>query len=438
MKLNVDSNSNTNKSNKIKLFELIVLIYFLVQPLILKWATNKDLIMYIQLVIILYYAANILKSKRIKNDTFFIILILIIFLLINIIKNGVQEYLYKNFIVYGVGNVIILVFFADFINSKHHKLVEKILKKIVIIINVYFFINIPIILLQLNNTYFMMRYHEGNIMYEDHITGLIGANGTHKLTLLWVLLTVGNIYYYKKVKNKYLLIYIILQICFMTVISSYNDNTAFFIIFPILVGQILLLSNKNTNNMIIKIYKTLFYGILAIIISICIVSSNENLQEFYNTRVLTKINQYTNKLFSNNSSIEKDEERIALYKYALENGDGYQLGKGIGSVTYGDDRMPRHFGMSEISIKVYEGGLVYIILLIILYTYYSYKLLVDKKNTNYKRKVIIFISLLIDFILLSIYTQIYRTSELIIFLAITLYVLRMMIRDEEFKYKAIL
>lgn len=436
MKLNSVKGSNTNESNEIKLFELIMLIYFLIQPLIIKWAINKNLIMYIQIIIIFYYIVNILKLKKIKKATLIITFISLLYLLINVLTNGVQKYLYENFIVYGVGNIIILVFFADFINSKSIEMSEKILKKIITIANLYFFINIPIILLQLNNTYFMMRYHEENTMYSDHITGLIGANGTHKLTFFWVLLIVGNIYNYNKTKNKYLLAYIIAQICFMAVISSYNDNAAFFIIFPIIVSQILLLTKNNSIN-ILKIYKNIFWGILVIIISICIVSSNENLQEFYNARVLTKINQYTNQIFNNDNNIKKEEERISLYKYALENGNGYKIGKGIGSITYGDDRMPRHFGMSEISIKVYEGGLVYIILLIILYTYYSYKVVIDGKKTNYKRKVIVFITLLMDFTLFSTYTQIYRTSELIIFWAMTLCILRMMIRDKQFKYKVI-
>lgn len=427
MQLKIMSNTQKNRSKEINIFDSIILVYCLLQPLILKWSINKELIKYIQVFIAIYYTVKILKFNKIKKSTLIAIPIITAYILININKNGIQEYFYKNLVVYGIGNITVLVFFANFMGEKHYSLIYKILKKFTFIINLYFVLNIPIILLQLNNTYFMMRYHEGNKMYEDHITGLIGASGTHRLTFFWITLIIANIYYYNKRKSKKLLMYIIVQVCFMAIISSYSDNTAFFIIFPIILIQVLVLTMKRLN--IISILKNMLYPALIILIAMPILLNNEQLKNFYETRVLEKIYQYTNQVDKYNSDIKEDEERIELYKYALEYGEGYNLGKGIGSVAYGDYRMPAHFGMSEISIKTYEGGVIYLILLILLFTYYSYKIILLNNDISYSRRLIIFIVIVIDFVLFSIYTQIFRSSEIIIFWAIDLCILRLMINQ---------
>ncbi|MBM7869847.1 hypothetical protein JOC70_001317 [Clostridium pascui] len=82
-----------------------------------------------------------------------------------------------------------------------------------------------------------MRYVQYNPMYKAHITELIGASGTHELTFYWILLALTNLYKHLKSKRIYILILAGMQIIFMFIISIQNDNTAFFVLFPIIIVQ---------------------------------------------------------------------------------------------------------------------------------------------------------------------------------------------------------
>ncbi|WP_434798763.1 hypothetical protein [Terrisporobacter vanillatitrophus] len=423
------------ENSKLNPFELMILLYLLLQPLLLKWAIDKSFIKYIQIILLAYFILRLVKTKQICKSTIIVNAISIILILINLLKFGIGEYYYFNLIICGFGNIMILVFLGNLIKNKRKNIISQIIKIFYVFSNCYFIINIPIILKQLEKTYFMFRFHEMNPMYEDHITGLIGSSGTHRLTFFWISLIVVNIYMYNKIKKKLLLIYMALQVCFMVFISSQNDNTAFFLIFPIIIIQILvLLVDKINFKLIIKIICS--FSIISVI-TITLFNSNEEIKEFFNNRVLEKIYQYTNNADKHNSNIKNKEERIELFEYALEHGDGYKLGKGIGSVTYSDKSMPIHFGMSEISIKTYEGGLIYLIWLILIYAYYSYKIILYTDNFSDKKKRIIFVILLLDFILFSTYTQIFSTSEILIFWGITLLIFTM-INNEDNKKAGIL
>lgn len=419
----------TIKNSKLNPFELIILLYLLLQPLLIKWAIDKSFIKQIQIILLAYFILRIIKFKQIQKSTIIMSVISLVIILINLQKFGVGEYYYFNLIICGFGNILLIAFLGSIIKNKHKNLIEKIIKIFYVFANCYFIINIPILLKQLNHTYFMIRYHEINPMYEDHITGLIGSSGTHRLTFFWIALSIVNIYIYNKNKSKVLLIYTGLQVCFMIFISSQNDNTAFFLIFPIIVIQfIILLIDKINFKLIVK---TICLLSIISIMTVILFNSNEQIKEFFNTRVLEKIYQYTDNVDKHKSNINDKEERIELFEYALEYGDGYKLGKGIGSVTYSDKSMPNHFGMSEISIKTYEGGLIYLIWLIFIYSYYSYKIILYSCNFDNKKKRIIFVTLLLDFILFSTYTQIFSTSEILVFWGITLFIFGMINNKED-------
>ena len=124
-----------------------------------------------------------------------------------------------------------------------------------------------------------------------------------------------------------------------------------------------------------------------------------------------KISQYTGLGNNSNISSHDDEERISLFKFALQYGNGYKLGMGIGSIlNYSDPNLPDHFGMSEISSKTYEGGLIFLISIILLYSYFTHQLLRQNK------KIAILVTL--NYIILSTYTTIFTDYNEIFFLCI--------------------
>ncbi|WP_139376210.1 hypothetical protein, partial [Clostridium chromiireducens] len=193
---------------------------------------------YISYVSIIIIVAIILRRRnnfRITIIDSIIGLVYVFILIINLINNGIQPLFISNFYSQGMANLSVVIYILMLANENRGGLKNFILKDLFIILNTYFIINIPILIKQLDYTYFLMRNVQSNSMYEDHVTGLIGTSGTHELTFYWIVLTIVNLYKYSQKKNKKILILTCAYVVFMFIISSQNDNTAYFILFPMII-----------------------------------------------------------------------------------------------------------------------------------------------------------------------------------------------------------
>lgn len=400
------------KEKKLQLFDRLMLLYLIFDVLILNWAIGDGLYKYINifLIIMLMFRKKIIKTIKVRDIVVFMLFLSLI--IINIITNGIQHMFLDNFYKYGISNIIVIIYIIYISYNNIIGLQSFILNELYLILNGYFILNIPIIIKQLNYTYFMMRNVGSNIMYEDHITGLIGSSGTHRLTFLWILIVIINIYKISVSKKKSLTILTVFYVFFMFFISSKNENTAFWILFPAIVMQFLFsISFINANDKTIKVLKYLISIFIVGLFIVIIYNSSNNIKSFIdvevieNLRIVEKLEQYG--IIKGNAQYQEvHEERIMLFKYALENGNGYKLGKGIGSIlTYGDPSLPKHFGMSEISLRTYEGGLIYLLSLILVFTYAIskiFEIICCKKNN------ILFIVIAINITIMAIYTAIFR------------------------------
>lgn len=396
---------------KLNFSDKILIIYFILQILLFNWLFNRNFYKYMLLLYTFNLFIFIIKLRK-KFPLKFNITDLIILLFsfgiigINISQNGVHNNFFRGIFDYAFGNIFIIIYFAYIINNKTKSLEKFIVKYLSIVLNLYFFINVPIIIKQIDGNGFMMRFTQYNPFYTDHITGMIGESGTHRLTFYWIVLTLLNIYIYQKYKNKTMFWIIISQVVFMIIISSYNDNTAFYYVFPIIISQFFI---KELFQVKIKtIGKGIILVIITIMISTYLINHNEQLNKFYNSRIVEKYQQYLSK-----DEYKDDEERIALFKYALKYGNGYKFGSGIGSISYyGDEQLPKHFGMSEISSKVYEGGIIYLATIIIVYAYCT-KAIFNISDKSRMRNFILFILISMNYLFLAMYTQLFGKSEII-------------------------
>lgn len=393
------------KKNNLYFLDKVVLMYFIFQILFLRWFNGKTYFSYISILLLLYLFIRRKNNLKIKVLDIVFICSYLFIVIINLFNNGVQPLFIRNFYTQGISNLIVIFYILILSCDNNQFLKNFILKDLFIILNCYFILNVSILIKQLDYTYFLMRNIENNPMYEDHITGLIGSSGTHQLTFYWIVLVIINLYRYSQTKKKRILLLTALYVMFMFIISSQNDNTAFFILFPIIIGQYFIKYVFNKKKIIFNILKASLSILVILFMSMYIYINNENINEFVNTRVVEKFEQLglSN---GNNTSSDIDEERIALYKVALEIGNGYKLGCGIGSIeTYGDPSLPKHFGMSEISLRTYEGGIIYLAMLILIFSYFLNRIFTLKMKKN---KIISFIIISINITFMSIYTMIFR------------------------------
>lgn len=399
------------KKSELAIVDKFILYYFIFQIFFLRWYNGNSYISYISLLLMLRVIIIIINNVKIKPLDVFWCASYLLIVCINILVNGKQRLLRSNGFAQGIANLSVIIFI--FILSERYRdgLKNFALRDIFTIFNIYFLFNVPIIYKQLDYTYFLMRGIGNNPMYEDHITGLIGQSGTHQLTFYWILLTIINLYKYATSKKKYILVIIISEIVFMIMVSSRNDNTAFFLIFPIIVGQYLALNlfkkEKNILKLVKNIFKALIIGCFVFVGVKYLYTVNEDVNEFVNNRVLEKLEQFSivNK-GNRQTDTSEDEERIYLFKVALEDGKGYKMGHGIGSIeSYGDISMPVHFGMSEISLRVYEGGIIYLAILILIFSHFLNRIVASSNKFGFFANFAIICG---NITFMTIYTTIFR------------------------------
>lgn len=415
-------------NNKLYFLDKLILMYFIFQILFLRWFNGKSYFNYISIILIFIIIMR-------KKNNFKIIILDIVFcsiyiftITMNLTANGIKPLIINNLYTEGIANLIAIIYIITLSYKNKQGLKYFILKDLFLILNIYFIINVPIIIKQLDNTYFLMRNIDTNPLYIDHITGLIGASGTHEMTFYWIVLVLINLYKYSQTKNKIIPILTSTYVIFMFIISSQNDNTAFFILFPMVIGQYFIKDIVNKKNIIIKIVKAALAIVVIGSIGVYIYDNNEKLNTFVNNRVLSKIEQFG--LANRNvTSSDSDEERIALFKTALEVGNGYKLGTGIGSIqSYGDPHLPAHFGMSEISLRTYEGGIIYLAILILIFSHFLNGIFTIKIK---KYRIISFIIISCNVTFMSIYTQIFRQPFYSFALSLIIFIFSQHYNDQE-------
>ena len=415
--------------NNLHFIDKVILFYLIFEIFFLRWLVYESYFKYFSPLLVLIIIVRKKHIFRVKPLDLFLGMFYLMVVILNLLNNGIKPRFISNFYILGLANLIIIIYILILNYENENGLRNFVLKEIFIIFNSYFIINIPIIIKQLNRTYFLMRNIENNPMYEDHITGLIGASGTHELTFYWSLLILINIYKYFKSRKKSILLMSFIEVIFMINISAQNDNTAFFIIFFVIILQYLFITTFRNKVKIINIIKLLL--VLTCILSIAQYFYNNNpiVYDFINRRVVVKMEQY-GILESSNSSAARDEERIALFKVALEQGDGYGFGKGIGSIiSYGDPSLPKHFGMSEISFRTYEGGLIYLLSIILILTHFLNRIFIKKGRLSC---IMSFILIGVNITFMCIYTNIYRKPFFALSLGLIIFIYKQQNNDEKY------
>jgi hypothetical protein len=275
------------------------------------------------------------------------------------------------------------------------------------IFNSYFFLNTFIIINQINNEY-----------HFDDITGLMGNGSTHAMMLFWVALICLNLYnvlYYRKSIKMY--VFILIQIITMLIISSHNDNTAFYFYTPYII-IIAFFKIKSIKSLILKPVKSLLKVknliLIAIIVGILfvVILKNSDVKHFINYKVASKVYHMKN---ITNKEVE-NEERIDMILYSFKNTKNNLLGNGLG-IRYDILGLtgkefgckPVHINISDVSAFIYEGGVLFTIIILLLYSLFIKKYFTSGGS-------IIFI--VFNVLLFSIYAKLFSDERQIFFFAI--------------------
>lgn len=416
------------KKEKFAYIILIVNFYLsMFSLLFLKWISNSDILYYTNVlctILILLINFSNIKFKRSYINLLFIFLI---YAIINLLITPNHTYFISYFVKQTIIPFLSVILTISLI-SDEEQMKKKILTPSFILFNLYYIINFLIILKQIENPSFMLRNYTANNFYKDHIDGLLGANGTHRLAYFQLFCLYLNIMFFDsknkmfRLMSKIMFIFVLITSCYASV---FNDNRMYFFLVVIYLIPFInfgrLFKKKDTKRLVNgkHIMKAIMVIIAAFLLFFLAFNISEKFNDFVKTQIyeeyiLKTYNKVTGSINDENSG---KEERVELLRYAIN--EGKMTGKGIGVVTPGNsDIVIKHFGLNEMNIRIYSGGIIFAIIILIIYTKtYSEAF----KNVTSIRKIFIKLYLLVTIILSSIYFQTFTyPTQTMIFSAIYL------------------
>lgn len=319
--------------------------------------------------------------RKLYGFAFFIGYLLFVTLL-----NGKYTYLFSNII--SLFQPFIIFLYLCCLSSFEKEKVEAVIERHYLFFNIYYFVNFV----------FMLYQIQTDVLY-DNITGFIGVYGTHRLTafvVFLVLLNIRVISQHKNLRKTWALILLTLLIVISSIwISSINDNTALYILLPLVVLLYFFASNR--------ISAPAFFEILIVIAVVALVwdrlMDDEDFRYYLENRLFSKIQEFSMILKNG----ELDEERMAYVNYAVEHLNGKSIGVGLGQFAFMGDKdisdmdiSLRNWGMSNISSLIGVGGIWFMVAYA---AFFAYIMAVPAGNWR------VFFSFVLIFLILIYYSQ---------------------------------
>ncbi len=367
---------------------------------------NKVILaMILLLVLINNIRAPKITLQKHRCENFGTIAALVLFLL-NGIFFGVNDLYLSNFLMmlYPIMNMAYLTWY---IRRDPRNFFLRMLK-IKGLINIYFLVNIIVLLIQMQGNYFMVGFTTWeNTLYHDLISGLFGYSMTHAVCYFSVFLSVYNMVVMRTIRSnlsrKMFAAYNVILVLVICFISLYNDNVQYFVILPFVL--MIFKFTQYRLNTISGAQKAFVFFLAAVFVLAFLISIIPGAYELLEENILYKITGSFKHMHEGAAVKHGSMERLALLVYGLVNAHGLILGDGF---SYSGLYTPNtygfaHFGNASIGAIVCLGGIWFFIAIIMIYSTKMISIIVPhlekKQKSPYKIMIPAF------FVIVSLLTQ---------------------------------
>ena len=336
-------------------------------------------------------------------------LFLIVIILINIYYFGVGNVFIENFFM--VFTPLTLIMYVGFLLHRYSfEVLFESGRKLIIFLNIYFWINAAIITIQyLTGSFMMTRFLSWGSYAFDHMTGLMGPFATGILNVFWISLLIMNLIYHLITKEKKWLITLLTMIPTMVILSHFNENKAFLpsaLLFLIIFLMYFLFSKKCTYKRIIQ---TILILLSITLISLYAYNSSETIQQQVN-KIIELASDFTS-----NGKPTTHNERAYLNWAAFNLYNASEFGLGINSVDFESQTIHKNFGINSMSLLLIHGGIYYLIAIVNISAILVTSGIKQKANPS---TFILFLIFLSYFSVFSLLTQPYRDNYVMVMIAI--------------------
>ncbi|AGK55753.1 hypothetical protein [Bacillus sp. 1NLA3E] len=361
-----------------------------------------------ELIVLCYVIVQTLKkeikvSRWLKIWLGITICYLFLIVALNIYKFGVGIVFIENILMIFMP-AIILIYLAYLTSSYSFDDLFDTGKKILVFLNFYFWLNVPIIILQfVTGTFMIKRFLSWGKYDFDHMTGLIGPFGTGILNVFWCSLLIGNLFIFLITKKRHWLFSFLIQIPTMIVLSYFNENKSFIptaLLFVTVFFTYSFLVKNFTFKSLLKLTSIILIGILfcfAVYFSVDIIKTQ-----------IDKLFVLANQLIY--GIPDTNNERAYLNYLAFQKFDAIHLGEGINSVDFNNQKIHPNLGINSMSLILIHGGIWYFIAVVNFYS--TLAVIVIKKGFDLNT-VVIYVVFIVIFGFLSIITQPFRDHYII-------------------------
>ncbi len=406
-----------NKENKI---EKLMLNYLLIMGLIGRYIEYSFLwnFGFLMLFLLIFLLSSDFRHSFFSGRKILLFMMLFFLLFMNATLNDFGDYFFSN--LFQIIKVVLLGTTIVSIASEDNLVFEEFINKKIVLLNVFWILNIISLFLQEMGTGFLIKqsWIESNPYLIDHWCGLFGNSGTHVLAIFSIFIFWVDLYYLRLpvCKNRRLIrAYLFITTSLMFLLSITNDNKSLFILFFIfLIYYILCKIFVKKNNIVIKFVKILSYTLLIFIVLSLLIKIPAVNNLYYN------LSKTINSLISFNSNAYGSSERLLIFVNSLQNGFGWGFGKGFGAWSLDSPNYLgfTHFGISSIGTIVTLCGIWFYSILVLFWASVFSSIRISKN-----RKLIINLLNIIILVVMSIYTTIFTDSYLIIWCSLLFCVL---------------
>ncbi|URW90613.1 hypothetical protein [Lacticaseibacillus paracasei] len=318
-----------------------------------------------EVIIVLYSVGRLLNnflSVRGKVTVFgleniVLVFLLIISVIVNLIIHGFNALAISN-LVNWFSSVTMLLLIPALFESTSFSTRQKILKKVTMVLNLYFWINVPLIFLEGYGLISMANRFLGyNSFLPDQTTGLIGFNGTGTVAVFWLLLAACNFAYLKGRHSRLLQVNFFVEIILMVYMSmNLNEIKSFIPLMAVLLFFLFIMPSLSKFSFL-NLVKGIFGVSLTVIIAMFAYSSFPALKQS-----IDKLMLLVSQILSLTST-DPSNERSYITSLIFNNYNGQGSGIGFANLNENTQTIHIHLGMNDFNIILISGGLIFFILL---------------------------------------------------------------------------
>ncbi|AZQ45455.1 hypothetical protein EJW27_01120 [Bacillus albus] len=338
-----------------------------------------------------------------------------------------------NVMEYGAGKVfsdnimmalmpITLIIYFSYLNQRYSfDILLQTSRKVMLFLNVYFWINTPIIVIQFLTENFMMgRFLSWGMYNFDHMTGFMGPFGTGILNVFWVSLLIGNLLFYLITRNKKWFFMFVLEVPIMLLLSYFNENKAFIptaILFIAVILGYVFLCNKITVKAVVKL---LFLGGIGVIIGFIMYEYIDIVKEQVDSLIEVALD------FDTNAALNTHNERAYLNYLAFKYYHADGLGLGINNIDFKTQMIHKNLGINSFSLMLIQGGIWYYLVNLNVYALVAVGALKRKFDIQ---AVSLYITFIVIFAFLSFITQPFRDHYTMFMVAILILFVALFVKN---------